>query len=95
MSTTSKFLRISLFLFGFASVTAQADNIITVGVAPHGGYVILGGTVIPLKEVTLAAQIPGIVQTIAGEEGDSFNAGTVLVSINDDELQAKKRAAEA
>lgn len=95
MSTTRKFLRISLFIFGFSSIAAQADNIITVGVAPHGGYVILGGTVIPLKEVTLSAQIPGIVQTLAGEEGDSFNAGTVLVSINDDELQAKKRSAEA
>ncbi|MGB5277305.1 MAG: efflux RND transporter periplasmic adaptor subunit [Gammaproteobacteria bacterium] len=95
MSITSKFLKITLILIGFAAVNAQADNIITVGVAPHGGYVILGGTVIPLKEVTLSAQIPGIVQTIAGEEGDSFTAGTELVTINDDELQAKKRSAEA
>ena len=63
--------------------------------APHGGYVILGGTVIPLKEVTLSAQIPGVVQTLAGEEGDSFTAGAELVTIKDDELQAKKRAAEA
>ncbi len=91
----SRFHRIILFLFGFIATTAQADNIVTVGVAPHGGYVILGGTVIPLKEVTLSAQIPGIVQTLAGEEGDNFTAGAVLVTINDDELQAKKRAAEA
>jgi len=95
MTITDKFLRIPLFLFGFIVITAQADNIVTVGVAPHGGYVILGGTVIPLKEVTLSAQIPGIVQTIAGEEGDTFTAGTQLVTINDDELQAKKRSAEA
>jgi len=95
MSITSKFLKITLILIGFAAVNAQADNIITVGVAPHGGYVILGGTVIPLKEVTLSAQIPGIVQTIAGEEVDSFTAGTELVTINDEELQAKKRSAEA
>lgn len=95
MPTTSKFLRIYLFLLGFTAVSAQADNIVTVGVAPHGGYVILGGTVIPLKEVTLSAQIPGIVQTIAGEEGDTFTAGTELVTINDDELQARKRSAEA
>lgn len=95
MSKTSIFLRIILFTFGFTAATSQADNIVTVGVAPHGGYVILGGTVIPLKEVTLSAQIPGIVQTIAGEEGDNFTAGTELVTINDDELQAKKRAAEA
>ena len=95
MLMTSKILRTSLFILGLTATAVQADSIVTVGVAPHGGYVILGGTVIPLKEVTLAAQIPGIVQTIAGEEGDSFNAGTELVTINDDELQAKKRAAEA
>lgn len=72
-----------------------ADNVITVGVAPHGGYIILGGSVIPLKEVTLAAQIPGRIIDIAGEEGDEFTAGTLLVKINDDDLQAKKAAAEA
>ncbi len=77
------------------SAQAQADSVITVGVAPHGGYVILGGSVIPLKEVTLAAQIPGRIVNIAGEEGDEFTAGTVLVKINDDDLQAKKIAAEA
>lgn len=74
---------------------AQAGNVITVGVAPHGGYVILGGSVIPLKEVTLAAQMPGRIVNIAGEEGDEFSAGTELVKINDDDLQAKKAAAEA
>ena len=83
MSKMSKFPRILFFLFGFIASTAQADNIVTVGVAPHGGYVILGGTVIPLKEVTLSAQIPGIVQTLAGEEGDSFSAGAVLVTLRD------------
>ena len=78
-----------------AQAQTQANNVITVGVAPHGGYVILGGSVIPLKEVTLAAQMPGRVVDIAGEEGDEFKAGTVLVKINDDDLQAKKQAAEA
>lgn len=72
-----------------------ADNVLTVGVAPHGGYIILGGSVIPLKEVTLAAQIPGRIVDIAGEEGDEFAAGTQLLKINDDDLQAKKAAAEA
>lgn len=72
-----------------------AENVLTVGVAPHGGYIILGGSVIPLKEVTLAAQIPGRIIDIAGEEGDEFTAGTKLVKINDDDLLAKKAAAEA
>lgn len=90
-----KLINFPLFLLSFAVTTAQADNFITVGVAPHGGYVILGGTVIPLKEVTLSAQVPGRVEFIAGEEGDDFKAGIVLLAINDDDLQAKKQAAQA
>ena len=95
MSITSKFLKTSLFLLGFSIMCAQADNVITVGVAPHGGYVILGGTVIPLKEVTLTAQMPGVIKSIAGEEGDTFKAGTMLLKIDDDELRAKKASAQA
>ena len=88
-------VRSSLFFISFVSVVAQADSILTVGVAPHGGFVILGGSVIPLKQVTLAAQMPGRIETIAGEAGDEFSAGTELLSINDDDLQAKKAAAAA
>ena len=86
---------ITLTMLTLWSAQTQADQVVTVGVAPHGGYVILGGSVIPLKEVTLAAQMPGRVVSIAGEEGDEFKAGTTLVKINDDDLQAKKVAAEA
>lgn len=81
-------------LAGWSS-SALADKIITVGVATHGGAVILGASVIPLKEVTLSAQIPGRVISIAGEEGAEFSAGTELVRINDDKLQAQKAALEA
>ena len=87
-------LYLLLTLFTGSSAQAQTE-IITVRVAPHGGYVILGGSVIPLKEVTLAAQIPGRIVNIAGEEGDEFSAGSELVKINDDDLLAKKAAAEA
>ena len=108
MSITSRIkfsLTLSLTLFtgftGWSTIALanpsgqQVGNIYTVGVAPHGGYIILGGSVIPLKEVTLAAQMPGRVVNIAGEEGDEFKAGTELVKINDDDLLAKKSAAEA
>ena len=88
-------LYLSLTILTGLSAQAQADTVITVGVASHGGAVILGGSVIPLKEVTLAAQMPGRVVSIAGEEGDEFTAGTELVRINDDDLQAKKAGAEA
>jgi multidrug efflux pump subunit AcrA (membrane-fusion protein) len=92
---TKFFFSLSLTLLTGWSALAQADTVVTVGVKSHGGAVILGGSVIPLKEVTLAAQMPGRVVSIAGEEGDEFTAGTELVKINDDDLQAKKSAAEA
>jgi multidrug efflux pump subunit AcrA (membrane-fusion protein) len=88
-------LSLTLTLLTGWSAQVQADSIITVGVAPHGGYVILGGSVIPLKEVTLSAQMPGRIVNIAGEEGDEFAVGTILAKINDDDLLAKKAAAEA
>jgi len=90
-----KITKYSLLLFSFISIVAQADSVITVGVAPHGGYVILGGSVIPLKEVTLSAQMPGRVVSIAGDEGDRFKAGTVLLKLNNEDLLAKKTAVEA
>ncbi len=95
ISPVKFYFYLSLTLISGWSAQLQADNVITVGVAPHGGYVILGGSVIPLKEVTLSAQMPGRIVSIAGEEGDVFTAGTELVKINDDDLQAKKVAAEA
>ena len=84
---------------GFSNANSQAeraaDNIVTVGVASHGGSVVIGGSVVPLKEVTFAAQIPGRIVSIAGEAGDEFTQNTELVKINDDNLLAKKSAAEA
>lgn len=55
----------------------------------------VSGTVIPKKEVTLSAQLPGRVELIAGEEGDAFSESTVLVALDDRELLAQRRAAIA
>ncbi len=55
----------------------------------------VSGTVIPKKEVTLSAQLPGRVELIAGEEGDAFSENTVLVALDDRELLAQRRAAIA
>ncbi len=60
-----------------------------------GSTITLGGTVVPYKEVTLTAQMPGRVESIAGEEGEHFAKDTVLVKIDDAELLAKRRAAYA
>lgn len=55
----------------------------------------VGGTVIPYKEVNLSAQVPGQVTFIAGSEGDSFSAGSILIQIDDSQVQAQRRAALA
>jgi len=77
-----------------AADTGQA-SLITVPSVPVGGAVTLGGTVVPYKEATLSAQLPGRIESISGEEGDSFDKGAVLVTISDADLLAKRRAAFA
>lgn len=76
-------------------VRAAEFKTVKVQVSSVAHTVTLGGTVVPYKEVTLSAQIPGQIKFIGGQEGDSFKAGTKLVSIDDDDLQAKRRAAVA
>ncbi len=68
---------------GESIVVQQAQGAPTVSV---------GGTVIPYKEVTLAAQLPGRVTFLAGIEGDKFKESALLVAIDDAELLAKRRA---
>ena len=55
----------------------------------------LGGTVIPYKEVTLTAQLPGRVKSIAGIEGDHFRTNDVLITLDDSTLVAQRNAALA
>lgn len=60
-----------------------------------GGNATIGGTVIPFKEVTLNAQIPGRVVFLAGAEGFNAASGQVLLAISDENIQAQRRAAQA
>jgi multidrug efflux pump subunit AcrA (membrane-fusion protein) len=60
-----------------------------------GNFATVAGSVVPYSEVILSAQVPGQVNFVAGREGDAFTAGQTLVTINDDELQARRRAALA
>jgi multidrug efflux pump subunit AcrA (membrane-fusion protein) len=64
-------------------VVKQAEGAPTVSV---------GGTVIPYKEVTLAAQLPGRVKYLAGIEGDAFKKEDLLVALDDRELLANRQA---
>ena len=84
---------------GLGAVQAQEPNtfgeVFVVQASDRQPTVAIGGTVVPYKQVTLAAQIPGRVKYIAGIEGDAFKEGTLLVAIDDSELLAKRAAAYA
>jgi len=82
-------------LLSLFSVQAQAWQLMTVEAAEFGSKIKIGGTVIPYKEVTLSAQVPGRIQYIAGSEGDYFQKNNLLLSIDDDDLVAKRSAALA
>jgi multidrug efflux pump subunit AcrA (membrane-fusion protein) len=87
-------IALSLPLVGFAQVDApgpQGDTFV-VQQAQGAPTVSVGGTVIPYKEVTLAAQLPGRVNFLAGIEGDRFKEGDLLLAIDDAELLAQRRA---
>jgi RND family efflux transporter MFP subunit len=58
-------------------------------------HIAIAGTVSARKSVQLAAQIPGRIQHIAGQEGDRFQQGDLLVQIDDNALRAKLDAAVA
>jgi multidrug efflux pump subunit AcrA (membrane-fusion protein) len=77
---------------GDSSEVCKALEVRSVRMRPT---VTLGGTVVPFKEVTLAAELPGRVEYIAGEEGDFFEKGALLVALDDDKLLAQRQAAVA
>lgn len=86
--------------FGFTGMlqkqeTASRANHVPVKVMKVGGTATLGGTVIPFQEVTLAAQMPGRIEYIAGFEGEWFKKGAELLRIDDDDLRAQQRSAFA
>lgn len=85
-----------LALANVAVAGAQAaPAITTVGAAENMNRITLGGTVAPYANVTLAAQVPGRVQFIAGDAGTRAPQGSVLVALNTDDLQAAYKAAQA
>lgn len=70
-------------------------EIITVANTQTGTSIVIGGTVVPLREVTLSAQVPGRIEFLAGVEGDWFQPGQIIALIDDDDLQARRRQAIA
>ncbi len=60
-----------------------------------GGMATVGGTVIPFKEVTISAQIPGAVTSMAGLEGTRVAEGETLLTVDDADIIAQRNAALA
>lgn len=83
---------IGLLLF---VATAQASTVVTVESRSSSARTILGSTVIPYKEVTLTAQVPGVVEVVSGEVGSMFSKGDLLIKINDESIQAQRRSVVA
>ncbi len=77
------------------SIEAAEYRLSTIEKASVGTAATIGGKVVPYKEVTLSAQTPGQVLFVGGGEGDSKTQGELLVRIDDDDLQAQRRAALA
>ena len=76
-------------------IRGSKPSIVSVTDTRTGAHVVLGGTVVPYREVTLTAQLPGRVEFLAGEEGDWFDEGEVIVAIDDDDVMAQRRQALA
>lgn len=63
--------------------------------APLDNRVTTTGTLLPNEEVELRSEVSGRVTSIGFQEGTKVSAGQVLVRINDDDVQAQLRKAEA
>jgi len=66
-----------------------------VSTAQIGGSATVGGTVIPFKEVTISAQIPGAITSMAGIEGTRVAEGETLITVDDADIVAQRNAALA
>jgi multidrug efflux pump subunit AcrA (membrane-fusion protein) len=78
-----------------SAVQREFEDIFVVKESSETPTVVISGSVVPFKEVTLAAQLPGRVKFIAGIEGELFESGTTLVALDEDELLANRSSAYA
>ena len=78
-----------------AATSSESGEIFVVQASSETPTVAIGGSVVPYREVTLAAQLPGRVKFVAGQEGDAFKENDLLIALDEDELLAKRAAAYA
>lgn len=85
----------------FALLTAcsftalHAAEIIPVETTGTQSRSVLGSTVVPYKEVTLSAQIPGVVKYVAGPVGTALQQGGIVFQVDESQLVAKRQAVVA
>ena len=76
---------------GFDSVY----NIQTVSGMSLDKRALLGGVVVSSKQVSLSAQVAGDVLSVNGKEGDMFKQGSVLLTLEQESIQAQRDSAFA
>lgn len=76
---------------GFDSVY----NIQTVSGMSLDKRALLGGVVVSSAQVTLSAQVSGDVLSVNGKEGDMFKQGSVLLTLEQESMQAQRDSAFA
>ena len=76
---------------GFDSVY----NIQTVSGMSLDKRALLGGVVVSSKQVSLSAQVSGDVLSVNGKEGDMFKQGSVLLTLEQESIQAQRDSAFA
>jgi multidrug efflux pump subunit AcrA (membrane-fusion protein) len=70
--------------------SVQAAEIVTVNRSLSSSQTVLGSTVVPYKEVTVTAQVPGKITSLGGEVGSKFIKNDILAKIDDAQLLAKR-----
>jgi len=70
-------------------------NIQTVAGMSLDKRALLGGSVVTSSQVNLSAQVSGDILTVSGREGDMFKKGSILVTLEQDSIQAQRDSAYA
>ncbi len=68
------------------SIQVQVEEVRAVGI---GGTISAVGTLLPNEEIQVRSQVSGQIERIAFSEGARVKKGDLLLTINDDELQAQ------
>lgn len=80
---------------GAGPMPAMAVQVHVLSPAPLDNSFTTTGTLLPNEEVELRSEVSGRVTQLGFQEGAAVSAGQTLVRINDDDLQAQLRKAEA